>query len=112
MRNMEKEVVKVFVMQPKEFGERAKENISRLSMYRNKIRRIYDILRVKETTVKVLDGNELVETRISTRREAAQLVTEYGKMFFLDIYYTNTRDAILIRVRGKAPKVPEPDQAA
>ena len=101
---MKENTKKVFIAQPKEYGRRANENFTRVALYRNKVRNIYRLLGVEDLKVKVLEDGQLVKGILGSRFEAEQLIIDYGNQYFLDIYYTNTKDAILVKIRGEVPK--------
>ena len=100
------EAAKVVYAQTEDYGRKANLNITRLDIYCNKVKNIFRLLGKKDLLIKILENGELVEGFYDNRFKALQLTASYGKEYFLEIYYTNKRDAILICLMGEVPQPP------
>ena len=76
-------------------------NLTRIDMYVSKARNIYPQL--GRLPVKVMLGDTIVRQFTGTWQEAADVIREYGKTYFLDIRYPNSKDALLVKLKGFAP---------
>ena len=101
-----KDVTKVVLQQSKEYGRRANENITRIDIYKSKMKNIYRLLGKKKLLIKICVGKEQIGFRIANIYEAKELLDVFGERYFLDIQYKNSRDAVLIKITGMAPEKP------
>ena len=96
-----KDITKEFFKQPKDYGRQVNLNLTRIDMYVSKARNIYQQL--GRLQVKVMLGDTIVRQFTGTWQEAADVIREYGKTYFLDIRYPNSKDALLVKLKGVAP---------
>lgn len=98
-----KDVTKEFFKQPKDYGRRPNENITRIDAHVSNVRNIYRVLGAKKLTVKVFFGETVTRRFPATVHEAVNAVREYGELYFLVIRYPNSKDALHIRLQGMVP---------
>ena len=96
-----KDITKEFFKQPKDYGRQVNLNLTRIDMYVSKARNIYQQL--GRLQVKVMLGDTIVRQFTGTWQEAADVICAYGKTYFLDIRYPNSKDALLVKLKGVAP---------
>ena len=97
-----KDITKEFFKQPKDFGRTANLNLTRIDMYVSKARNIYQQL--GKLQVKIILGDTVVRQFSATSQEAADVIREYGNTYFLEIRYPNSKDALLVKLKGFVPK--------
>lgn len=98
-----KDVTAKVLKQSKDYGKRANLNISRVDIYKNKVRNIYKYLGKKKMLVRIVDGATPIGFRYATAWEAMKITETFGKLYFLDIVFKNTGKAIVIKLTGEAP---------
>ena len=98
-----KDVTKEFFKQPKDFGKRANLNITRVDIYASKMKNIYRLLGREKLQVKILFGKTVTRQFPAKVDVAVKTVREYGTIYFLDITYANTKDAVTIKLKDLVP---------
>lgn len=96
-----KDITKEFFKQPKDYGRQVNLNLTRIDMYVSKAHSIYQQL--SKLQVKIVLGDTVVKQFTATWQEAADIIRDYGKTYFLEIRYPNTKDALLVKLRGFVP---------
>jgi len=104
---MAKDITKTFFKQPKEYGRRANENITRRDIYKNKLRNIYRLLDEKELMVGIIVGNHVAGYRVCKLNDALHLVATISEMYLLEITYAKNGKTVLVKLVGKAPQKKE-----
>ena len=96
-----KDITKQFFQQPKDYGRQVNLNLTRIDMYVSKAKNIYEQL--GKLQVKIMLGGTVVKQFTATWPEAADIIREYGKTYFLEIRYPNSKDALLVKLKGFVP---------
>lgn len=96
-----KDITKKFFQQPKDYGRQVNLNLTRIDMYVSKAKSIYEQL--GKLQVKIVLGDTVVKQFSATWQEAADVIREYGKTYFLEIRYPNSKDALLVKLKGFVP---------
>lgn len=100
-----KDVTKEFFKQSNDYGRKASVNhLDRVKIYVNQTRKIYNLLREKELPLKVFFGKTEFKCFLADVEKATETVREYGKLYYLDPRFPNTRDAFHIRLKGLVPE--------
>ena len=98
-----KDITKEFFKQPKDYGKRVNLNISRIDAHVSKVQNIYRILRSEKLEVKVFFGKTMTRSFPADVKKAVNTVRAYGEIYFLDIRYANTGDALHIYLKSLVP---------
>lgn len=98
-----KDITKEFFKQPKDYGRRPKENITRIDAHVSNAQNIYRVLGAEKLQVKIFFGKTVTKSFPATADKAAKTVREYGELYFLEIRYPNTGDALHIKLKSLVP---------
>ena len=99
-----RDVTRQFLEQSPEYGRKARENITRIDVYVNKANNILSIIGMDKVKVQVFFGRVMARHFQLERNKIPCLVKSYGKLYFLDLYYNQTKDTIMIRLNALIPK--------
>lgn len=96
-----KDITKEFFKQPKDYGRQVNLNLTRIDMYVSKAHNIFEQL--GKLQVKIMLGDTVVKQFSATWQEAADIIRDYGKIYFLEVRYPNSKDALLVKLKGFVP---------
>ena len=99
-----KDLTRQFFEQSPDYGRRAKENITRVGNYVNKAKNILTIIGRKDVKVQVFFGRVLTRQFQLERKKIPGLVRTYGNLYFMELFYNQMKDTLIIRLNELAPK--------
>lgn len=100
---MMKDVTKEFFKQPRDYGKKANLNLTRVDIYAAKLKNIYRILGKDTVLLKIRFGKTVTRQFQANLPTALDELRNYGKIYFLDVSYANTKDSITIKLNGLVP---------